>query len=154
MKIKVVCVGKSTDKRVISFLNEYEKRLKHYVKLEMIYVEVKKKPQNNEALKSLEGELIMNLIDNSNSLVLLDEKGQDLSSKQFATFIQKKFNSLQGDLVFVIGGAYGFSEELYERANNKIRLSSMTFTHQMVRIIFIEQVYRALTILKGEKYHH
>ena len=154
MKIKIICIGKTTDKRVVSFIEEYEKRLKHYAKVEIQYIEMKKKNSDGKMLKVDEGKLILNQLTTSSILILLDELGLSFNSTDFAKFIQKRLVNSQGELVFVIGGAFGFSDELYKRANFKIQLSSMTFTHQMVRIIFIEQLYRAFTILKGEKYHH
>jgi len=154
MKVKLICIGKTTDKRIEELFGEYEQRLNHYISLEIIFLELKRKPKLQEDLKKEEGSLILDKIDKSNYLVVLDELGKALSSAKFAQFMQKRLNAGQREIVFAIGGAYGFSEAVYQRADAKLQLSAMTFTHQMVRLIFIEQLYRAFTILKGEKYHH
>ena len=135
---------------------EYEKRLKHYTKFEEIIIpEIKQagKLSENE-LKKKEGQLILGKLENSDHVILLDDKGKSYSSLQFSEFLQRKMNCGLKSLVFVIGGAYGFSDEVYQRANSKLSLSKMTFSHQMVRLIFKEQLYRGFSILRGEKYHH
>lgn len=154
MKVRLVCISKTTDKNILDLFQQYEKRLSHYVKFQVQYLEFKKKTSSVQQLVQGEGKLILDVLERSSLLILLDEKGRTCSSKKFADFLQQQMNSGVKEIVFVIGGAYGFSKELYERANFKISLSEMTFTHQMVRLIFIEQLYRGLTILKGEKYHH
>lgn len=104
--------------------------------------------------KEAEGALILSSVDSRDFVILLDERGKEFTSREFATYIDKKTLSLPGNLVFVIGGPYGFSKEVYERANDKVSLSKMTFSHEMVRLFFVEQLYRAMTILRGEPYHH
>lgn len=154
MKIRIICIGKTTDFKINSLCEEYLKRLSHYAKVEIEYLELKKKNLNESKVKIEEGKLILSKIEKGTTLILLDELGKEFSSENYAIFLQKRMNSSQKEIVFVIGGAYGFSEEIYQKANYKIALSKMTFTHQMVRLIFLEQLYRAFTILKGEKYHH
>ncbi len=156
MKIKFICVGKTVE----SFLKEgelnYQNRLKHYILFERIDLPDLKNVKNltAEQIKSEEGKLILKQLTSNQDLILLDENGKHFSSVDFAQFLDFSFLHSSKDLVFVIGGPYGFSEEVYQRANNKVSLSKMTFSHQMVRMIFLEQLYRALTIRKGEPYHH
>jgi 23S rRNA (pseudouridine1915-N3)-methyltransferase len=156
MQIKILIIGKTASKEIASLIDDYQNRLKHYTKLEVEYIEPKKSKKQKEPLvqQEDEGELIIKRIDNSALLVLLDESGKQYTSVNFAAYLQKQLLSGKKELFFVIGGAYGFSEAVYQRADAKLSLSKMTFTHQMVRLIFIEQLYRAFTILKGEKYHH
>lgn len=154
MKVKLLCIGKTTDSHIISLFSDYQNRLKHYVPFVTEFLELKKKPKDTAQLKEEEGKLILNSIDKSTTLILLDEKGKMYTSIAFAEQLQKLMNSGARELVFVIGGAYGFSEAAYKRANYKIAISAMTFTHQMIRLIFVEQLYRGFTILKKEKYHH
>lgn len=156
MKVKLICVGKTNKSFLTEGENEYLKRLKHYISVEKIEIPELKNAKNLSELeiKKMEGQLILKKIDPSDTLILLDENGKEYDSVQFSTFIQKQLNSGQKNLVFVIGGAYGFSSEVYNRANGKIALSQMTFSHQMVRMFFLEQIYRAFTILKGQPYHH
>jgi len=156
MKIQLICVGKTERSYLKDGESEYLKRLKHYCNFEKLEIpELKNaKKLSEEQIKTEEGRLILSKIDPSTQLILLDENGKSFSSVGFSKFLQKKFNQGGKSLVFVVGGAYGFSQELYSRANGKISLSEMTFSHQMVRLFFIEQIYRALTILKGEPYHH
>lgn len=136
--------------------NQYLKRLKHYIPVERIEIPDLKNQKNltTEQIKEQEGKDILSKLQAGDHLILLDEKGKQYSSVDFSMFIQQKFNNGGKALVFVVGGAYGFSEEVYAQANGKISLSTMTFSHQMVRMIFFEQLYRAMTILKGEPYHH
>lgn len=156
MKIKLICVGKTDKKHLIEGEKEYLNRLKHYNKVEKTEIPEIKNAKNlsQDHIKKLEGELIINHIKPGDQVVLLDENGVAFSSIQFANFIQKKFNGGGKNLLFIVGGAYGFSDEIYNLSNNKISLSKMTFSHQMVRVFFLEQIYRAFTILKGEPYHH
>ncbi len=154
MKIKLLCIGKTTDAHIMALFQEYQKRLKHYVPFAAEYLELRKKPKDVFQLKEEEGKLILGQIDKSTTLVLLDEKGKMHSSTAFANFLQKLMNSGSKEIVFVIGGAYGFSEMVYNRADHQLAFSAMTFTHQMIRLIFVEQLYRGFTILKKEKYHH
>lgn len=156
MKIKFICIGKTGKSFLEEGEQEYLSRLKHYVSIERIEIADIRNAKNftKEQVKVQEGKDILLKLAPSDLLILLDERGEQFSSVSFSKFIQQKFNSGGRTLVFSVGGAYGFSEEIYERANGKISLSSMTFSHQMVRMIFFEQLYRAMTILKGEPYHH
>lgn len=156
MKVKLICIGKTGK----SFLSEgelaYQKRLSHYVSIERIELPDLKNAAklSIDQIKDLEGKEIYAKIIDADFVVLLDENGKHYSSVQYANFIQQKMNAGIKNLVFVIGGAYGFSSQLYQRANHQISFSSMTFSHQMIRMIFFEQTYRAMTILKNEPYHH
>jgi len=155
MKIKLITIGKTDDNYLKEGINIYLNRLKHYIKFEIIEIsniKLKKKISTN-LQKEAEGKELLKLISTSDFLILMDEKGTAYDSVKFATFIQKRMNTGLA-IVFVIGGAFGFSEALYSRADAKIALSPMTFSHQMVRLFFVEQLYRCFTILKGEKYHH
>ena len=143
MKVCLLVIGKTDAEFVRAGIAEYEKRLKYYIPYEM---EVQQKER--------EGELIRGQLEASDFVVLLDERGNEYTSKAFAEFLAQKMLTSIKRMVFVIGGPYGFAEEVYKRANMKISLSKMTFSHQMVRMIFTEQLYRAMTILKGEPYHH
>ncbi|MES2838428.1 MAG: 23S rRNA (pseudouridine(1915)-N(3))-methyltransferase RlmH [Bacteroidota bacterium] len=155
MKIKLIQIGKTDDSYIKDGVKEFEKRLTKYVVFESVVLNsVKKSNYNEEVLKKAEGEVLLKEISSSDFLVLLDENGKEFSSRGFAQFIESKQNASVKQLILVIGGAYGFSEEVYKRADAKLSLSKMTFSHQMVRLFFIEQLYRAFTILKGEKYHH
>ncbi len=156
VKIKVICIGKTGKSFLVEGENEYLNRLKHYVPFEKLEIpDIKNaKKLSQEEVKTRESLEILSKIDNSDYLVVLDEKGKEFTSEQFAEYFQKRFNQGGKTMVFIIGGAYGFSAELYARANDKITLSKMTFSHQMIRMLFFEQVYRAMTILKGEPYHH
>ena len=155
MKITLLVVGKTTDIHIENLIQEYQKRLTHYIPFT---IQVIPELKNTKALtpdqqKQAEGELILRAITSANDLVLLDEHGKEFRSIEFADYLQKKMSSGR-DLIFVVGGPYGFSEAVYQRANGKISLSKMTFSHQMVRLFFVEQTYRAMTILRGEPYHH
>ena len=156
MKIKLLVIGQTEKSYLIKGEQDYEKRLSHYCKFsELIIPNIKKraKGSNNELIIK-EGKLILSKLNYGDVAVLLDEKGKQNSSIEFSNFISNKIMVSTKSLVFIIGGAYGFSEEVYNRASNKLSLSKMTFSHQMVRLIFKEQLYRAYTIIKGEKYHH
>ena len=154
--MKLIVIGKTKFKFLLDGENEYEKRLKHYCKFsERIIPDIKNaRNLSKKELKEKEGRLILDSLKNSNYVILLDDKGITLSSIEFSTFINQKMVSSTNELVFVVGGAFGFSESVYKRANTRLSLSKMTFSHQMVRIFLKEQIYRAFTILKGEKYHH
>jgi len=156
MKISFILTGKTEDKYLLEGFANYEKRLKHYTVFETIIIPALKntKALSEEQQKQKEGELLLKLISNSDILILLDENGKEHSSVAFSEFIQKQMNSGIKNLFFVVGGPYGFSNAVYKRANGKISLSKMTFSHQMVRLFFVEQLYRAFTILKNEPYHH
>lgn len=156
MKITLLAIGKTDNRQLQSLIDDYSKRLGFYVSFEMELIPHVKNAKNlSETLqKKAEGEEILKRITSSEILILLDENGKTYSSDKFSEFLQKKMNSGLKNLVFVIGGPYGFSDEVYERSNGKLSLSSMTFSHQMVRLFFIEQLYRAFTILRNEPYHH
>ena len=156
MTIKLVCIGKTDKGELSELISVYKNRLKHYVKFEMeIIPDIRNTKNIDEQLqKQKEGELILKDIENSDFLVLLDEQGKQYTSMNFSEFLQKRMNSGLKRLIFVVGGPYGFSEEVYKRANSKVSLSKMTFSHQMVRLFFVEQLYRGFTILKNEPYHH
>ena len=155
MKITLLVVGKTTSAQIESLIQEYQKRLTHYVPFALqVIPELKNaKALTPDQQKQAEGELILRAVAQSADLVLLDEHGKEFRSIEFADYIQKKMSSGR-DVIFVVGGPYGFSEAVYQRANGKISLSKMTFSHQMVRLFFVEQIYRAMTILRGEPYHH
>lgn len=156
MKIKLLAIGKTDDKSLQALIGTYQERLKHYVKFELAIIPDIKNAKNlsQKQQKEKEGLLLLSKLQAGDQLVLLDEKGRDFRSVEFSNFLQKKMNSGFKQLVFVIGGPYGFSEEVYQRAQGKISLSKMTFSHQMIRLFFTEQLYRAFTILKNEPYHH
>jgi 23S rRNA (pseudouridine1915-N3)-methyltransferase len=155
LKIKTIFINKTLPGWVTEGLSEYKSRLKRYLAIEFIEV-VLNSSSKKKAKDVLEEEKlkIFSQIKPGDYLVLLDEKGEEYSSEEFSKWLNKKFVSIQGDLIFVVGGAYGFHDELKVRANELISLSKMTFTHQMVRVVFTEQLYRAMTILKNEPYHH
>ena len=155
MKITLLVVGKTTDIHIDSLIQEYQKRLTHYIPFALqVIPEIKNtKALTSEQQKQAEGELILRSISPSTKLILLDEHGKEFRSIEYAEYLQKAMLSGQ-DIVFVVGGPYGFSDAVYQRANGKISLSKMTFSHQMVRLFFVEQTYRAMTILRGEPYHH
>ena len=156
MKIVLITIGKTNEKYLIEGISSYQKRLKHYTNFEMMEIPNIKNAKNlSEAeLMKKEGELILKQIQSSDHLVLLDDKGKDFTSPKFAQKLQQWMLSGKKRLVFVVGGAYGFSEEVYKRGNEKLSLSKMTFSHQMVRLFFVEQIYRGYTILNNEPYHH
>ncbi len=156
MKVQLIVIGKTTEKYLVQGENEYLKRLKHYLRVETNVISDLKntKKLTEEQQKQKEGELILNQLTETDFVVLLDENGKLYSSVDFSDFIEKKTISGLKNLVFVVGGPYGFSNDLYARANAEISLSKMTFSHQMVRMIFLEQLYRAMTIIRGEPYHH
>jgi 23S rRNA (pseudouridine1915-N3)-methyltransferase len=156
MKIKFIVIGKTNRDFLISGEKDFTKRLRHYCRFEEIIIsEVKNGGKlTREELKNKEGKLILSKLNPNEEIILLDNNGKSYSSKGFSNFIQQKMLTGRKSIVFVVGGAFGFSEEVYNRANHQISLSKMTFSHQMVRLIFKEQLYRAFTIIKGEKYHH
>ncbi|MGY8885856.1 MAG: 23S rRNA (pseudouridine(1915)-N(3))-methyltransferase RlmH [Flavobacteriales bacterium] len=156
MKITLISIGKTDNQHLEVLINDYIKRLGFYVSFTFIVIpDIKKAKKLSEVQqKKAEGTEILKRIISSDTLILLDENGKSLSSIGFSEFLQKKMNSGLKKLVFCIGGPYGFSEDMYERAHGKISLSNMTFSHQMVRLFIIEQLYRGFTILKNEPYHH
>jgi 23S rRNA (pseudouridine1915-N3)-methyltransferase len=156
MKITLVAIGKTDNNNLDILIEDYAKRLKHYVPFTFEIIPNIKNVKNlsETQQKQLEGQEILKCISLTDSLILLDENGKSYNSVAFSDYLQKKMNSGLKNLVFIIGGPYGFSEEVYQRANGKIALSYMTFSHQMVRLFFIEQLYRGFTILRNEPYHH
>jgi 23S rRNA (pseudouridine1915-N3)-methyltransferase len=155
MRITLLVVGKTTDVHIETLIQEYQKRLTHYIPFALqIIPELKNtKALTPEQQKQAEGELILRAITAATDLILLDEHGKEFRSIEFSDYLQKKMSAGR-DVVFVVGGPYGFSDAVYQRSNGKISLSKMTFSHQMVRLFFVEQVYRSMTILRGEPYHH
>lgn len=155
MKITLLVVGKTTDVHIETLIQEYQKRLTHYIPFALqVIPELKNtKALTPEQQKQAEGELILRTITTATDLILLDEHGKEFRSVEFSDYLQKKMSAGR-DVVFVVGGPYGFSDAVYQRSNGKISLSKMTFSHQMVRLFFVEQVYRSMTILRGEPYHH
>ena len=156
MNIRLLTIGKTDNKSLQTLIDDYTKRLSFYVKFDLeIIPDIKNVKNLSEAQqKEKEGELILSKITPTDHLILLDENGKTFSSVAFSDFLQKKMNAGTKTLVFVIGGPYGFSETVYQKAQGKVSLSEMTFSHQMVRLFVIEQIYRGFTILRNEPYHH
>lgn len=156
MNLTCISIGKTKEAEYVKFINFYSQKLNHYNSFKYIELPTVKNASklSKEKLKEEESALILKNIKKNSQLILLDEKGKQHSSLGFANHLNKKLIDGGNEIYFIIGGAYGFSDELYKRASEKIALSPMTFTHQMVRIIFLEQLYRAFSIIKGEKYHH
>lgn len=155
MKTLLILVGKTTDRHFQAGISDYAGRISHYMPFELVTIpELKNtKSLSEDQQKTAEGELILKLLQPSDTVVLLDEHGRELRSIEFARWLEQKRNTARR-LVFIIGGPYGFSPAVYARANEQLSLSKMTFSHQMIRLVFTEQVYRACTIIKGEPYHH
>ena len=155
MKTTLILVGKTTNKHLATVIDDYVGRIGHYMPFSVVVVpELKNtKALSEEQQKEREGELILQKIKPTDTLVLLDERGSELSSVAFSQWLQRKQSSARS-LVFVIGGPYGFSKAVYNRADEQLSLSRMTFSHQLIRVVFAEQLYRACTIIKGEPYHH
>lgn len=156
MTIKLLAIGKTDNKSLQILIEDYQKRLNFYIKFNLeIILDIKKaKNLTEEQQKQKEGELILKTLNTTDVLILLDENGKQLDSVEFSEYLQKHMNSGIKQLVFVIGGPYGFSQDVYKQAQGKLSLSKMTFSHQMVRLFIIEQLYRGFTILKNEPYHH
>lgn len=156
MKIKIISIGSTAKSFLIEGENEYLKRLQHYSKVERVELpDVKHSgSKSKNQIKQEEGEMILKSIDVGSLIVLLDEKGKEMSSRKFSEWLQTRLNQGGKEITFIVGGAYGFSEEVYNRAAEKLSLSQMTFSHQMVRMFFLEQLYRAFTILRNEPYHN
>ncbi len=155
MKTLLIQVGKTVNKHFLSGINDYVERVNHYMPFEVVTIpELKNtKKLTEEQQKQAEGELILKQLQPSDTVVLLDEHGRENRSIEFATWLQQK-QQISRRLIFIIGGPYGFSPSVYQRANEQLSLSKMTFSHQMIRLTFTEQLYRACTIIKGEPYHH
>jgi len=156
MNIKLLAIGKTDHKALQTLIDDYTKRLSFYIKFDLeIIADIKNvKNLSEKQQKEKEGELILSKVGPSDHLILLDENGKEFSSIGFSEELQKKMNAGIKTLVFVIGGPYGFSDDVYKQAKGKISLSKMTFSHQMVRLFIIEQIYRGFTILRNEPYHH
>lgn len=155
MKTELIVVGRTADKHFAASISDYAERISHYMPFGITVIPELRNTKNltEEQQKSAEGELILKLLQAQDTVVLLDEHGQELRSIELATWLEHK-RSTARRLVFIIGGPYGFSPAVYARANEKLSLSRLTFSHQMVRLVFAEQLYRACTIIKGEPYHH
>ncbi|MEH6618014.1 23S rRNA (pseudouridine(1915)-N(3))-methyltransferase RlmH [Maribacter arcticus] len=156
MTIKLLAIGKTDSSELQELIDVYQKRLQHYINFEIDIIPDLRKTKNlsEEQQKNKEGELILKKLSPTDALILFDEKGKQFTSIEFSQYLQKKMNSGIKQLVFLIGGPYGFSNEVYNKASGKISLSKMTFSHQMVRLFITEQIYRGYTILKNEPYHH
>ena len=156
MKIKLLLVGKTVEEYLRKGIAGYQDRLRHYVLFELVEIPELKGASalTREQIKTKEGELILKQIRSQDDVILLDEHGARFTSLSWARHLEQKMAHSSRDIVFVIGGSYGFSQPVYDRCDSKLSLSDMTFSHQMVRLIFVEQLYRAFTIIKGEPYHH
>lgn len=155
MKVELIFVGKTFDKRFDSAIDDYIQRIKHYLPIEVTVIPAVKNTKNitEEQQKQMEGKFILRAVNPGDTLVLCDEHGKEMRSIEFADWLEKSQTNLR-KLLLVIGGPYGFSKEVYDRADSLISFSRMTFSHQMIRLILAEQIYRACTIIKGEPYHH
>ena len=156
MRIGLILVGKTVNKHFVELIDDYAGRVTHYVGFDITVIPELKNTKNlsTDQQKQQEGELILKQLQGGDHVVLLDEHGKEFRSVEFSKWVEQKMQTVNKRLVFIIGGPYGFSPEVYARANEKISLSKMTFSHQMVRLIFVEQLYRAMTIMRGEPYHH
>jgi len=156
MKITILAIGKTDDSCIEKLTEKYLNRLKSYILIDFVIIPDLKNTKNIslEEQKNKEGKLLLKKITKADYIVLLDEKGKEFTSKQLASYLQKRMNTGIKNLVFIIGGPYGFSPEIYQRADQKIALSKMTFSHQLIRLIFAEQIYRAFSILNNHPYHH
>lgn len=156
MNIKLIVVGKSESEHLRSWVEVYVKRLSHYIGFEIVTLPDVKNAKNLSVgeLKEREGEMILRQIEKADKVVLLDEKGKEFSSMEFSKYLEKQMNASVRTLAFVVGGAFGFSPKVYEKIGERIAISRMTFSHQMIRLLVVEQIYRAFTILKGEPYHN
>ena len=156
MKISHFVVGKTNHNYLSPGIDDYTKRINHYIPFNIQYIADAKNTKNlsQAQQKQAEGQNLLNAFDKSDYVVLLDERGKEFTSKDFSSFIEKKMQTVAKRLVFVVGGPYGFSEDVYQRANEKISLSKMTFPHDLIRLIFTEQLYRSFTIMNNEPYHH
>lgn len=156
MKTTLLVVGRTVEQHYITAINDYVRRTKHYIAFDMEIIPELKNTKNlsTDQQKEKEGELILKYLQTGDVVVLLDEHGKEMRSIEFADYMKRKMNTVNKRLVFIIGGPYGFSEKVYQTAHEKISMSKMTFSHQMIRLIFVEQIYRAMTILNGGPYHH
>ena len=156
MKFVLLMIGKTNSESLQKLIDDYQNRLLHYLSFETVVIPELKNTKNlsTQEQKEKEADLIFKQIENQDDVILLDEKGKQFSSVSFATFLEKKLHSSAKRMIFVVGGPFGFSQRIYDRANGMISMSPMTFSHQMIRLIFAEQLYRAMTIIRGESYHH
>lgn len=156
MKISLFVVGKTNHSYLSPGIDDYTKRINHYIPFNIQYIADAKNPKSlsQSQQKQAEGQNLLNAFDKSDYVVLLDERGKEFTSKDFSSFIEKKMQTVAKRLVFVVGGPYGFSDDVYQRANEKISLSKMTFPHDLIRLVFTEQLYRSFTIMNNEPYHH
>jgi 23S rRNA (pseudouridine1915-N3)-methyltransferase len=156
MKFVLLMIGKTNSESLQKLIDDYQNRLLHYLSFETVVIPELKNTKNlsTQEQKEKEADLIFKQIENQDDVILLDEKGKQFSSVAFAGFLEKKMHSSAKRMIFVIGGPFGFSQRIYDRANGMISMSPMTFSHQMIRLIFAEQLYRAMTIIRGESYHH
>ncbi|MCQ2137241.1 MAG: 23S rRNA (pseudouridine(1915)-N(3))-methyltransferase RlmH [Bacteroidales bacterium] len=156
MKLKLLLVGKTVESYLKKGISDYQERLKHYVSFELVEIPELKQASalTRNQIKLREGELILKQLRDSDDVILLDEHGARFTSVAWAKHLEQKMSHSSRDIVFVIGGSYGFSQAVYDRSDSMLSLSDMTFSHQLVRLLFVEQLYRAFTIIKGEPYHH
>lgn len=156
MKVTLILIGKTIDRRFADIIEEYASRIKHYMSFEIQTIPELKNTRSlsEDQQKQAEGEQLLKQLQPNDYVVLLDEHGKELRSVEFAEWMTKKMNTVSRRLVFIVGGPYGFSQDIYAKAHEKVSLSKMTFSHQMIRMVFVEQLYRAMTIIKGEPYHH
>lgn len=156
MRVALLLVGKTVNKHFVELIDDYASRVKHYISFDIITIPELKNTKNlsAEQQKQQEGELILKQLQAGDYMVLLDEHGKELRSIEFSKYMEQKMQTVSRRLVFIIGGPYGFSSDVYAKANEQLSLSKMTFSHQMIRLIFVEQFYRAMTIMRGEPYHH
>jgi 23S rRNA (pseudouridine1915-N3)-methyltransferase len=154
MKIKCIAIGKTKNQELISIINSYISKIEHYINFEFVIINDIKSTKNKNVQKNKEGKSILDKIKKNEHVIVLDENGKEYNSLLFSNFIQHQMNSSKKEIIFIIGGAYGLSEKILERANHKISLSKMTFSHQMVRILFLEQLYRSFTIIRNQPYHN
>jgi len=156
VKLEFWTIGKTNEKYLVEGMTIFQKRIQRYLKLETVLITDVKNAKNlkPQQVKKKEGDKILAKLQKGDFLILLDEKGKTFTSVQFAKYIEKQLHQSHHRIIFLIGGAYGFSEEVYKRANQKLSLSDMTFSHQMIRLFFLEQFYRAMTILRNEPYHN
>ena len=156
MKVSLILVGRTANKHLTELIDDYASRVKHYVSFDITVIPELKNTKSLSAdqQKQMEGEQILRQLQQGDHIVLLDEHGKEMRSIEFSKYMEKKMQTVSKRLIFIIGGPYGFSSEVYAKANDKLSLSQMTFSHQMIRLIFVEQLYRAMTIMRGEPYHH
>lgn len=156
MKVSLILVGKTVNKHFVALIDDYGSRVKHYIGFDIVTIPELKNTKNitDQQQKQLEGELILRQLQAGDRVVLLDEHGKEMRSIEFSKYMENRMQTVSKRLVFIIGGPYGFSPDVYARADEKVSLSKMTFSHQMIRLIFVEQLYRAMTIMRGEPYHH